>query len=152
MTSMAAVYRPAAALELTLTLWYSHATQTPPGRIEFTTCVCTIRFCMTTPSAPDGIRFALEGTDEITFAKVLRDLMKDPAFARPLQVQAEPPRPQLPGLQPSGSVTGAALSGAVLTLVFRSEDRQTALDAMQRLKTILLRYGVQIDSIWTPES
>ncbi|WP_310582725.1 hypothetical protein [Deinococcus sp.] len=106
---------------------------------------------MTTPSAPDGIRFALEGIDEITFAKVLRDLMKDPAFARPLQVQAEPPRPQLPGLQPSGSVTGAALSGAVLTLVFRPGDRQTALDAMQRLKTILLRYGVQIDSIWTPE-
>ena len=41
-----------------------------------------------------GIRFALEGIDEITFHKVLRDLMKDPAFARPLQIQAQPPRPQ----------------------------------------------------------
>ena len=96
---------------------------------------------MTAPSAPDGIRFALEGIDEITFAKVLRDLMKDPAFARPLQVQAEPPRPQ-----PSGGVTGATL-----TLVFGPEDRDAALGAMQRLKTILLRYGIQIDSIWTPE-
>ncbi len=150
MMSMAAVYRPAAALELTLALWYGHVTWTPPDQIESTTCVGTIRFCMTAPSAPDGIRFALEGIDEITFAKVLRDLMKDPAFARPLQVQAEPPRPQLPSLQPSGNVTGAALSGAALTLVFSPENQDAALSAMQRLKTILLRYGVQIDSIWTP--
>ena len=106
---------------------------------------------MTAPSAPDGIRFALEGIDEITFAKVLRDLMKDPAFTRPLQVQAEPPKPLFPSLQPSGNVTGAALSGAALTLVFSPENRDAALSAMQRLKTILLRYGVQIDSIWTPE-
>lgn len=102
---------------------------------------------MTPSPAPDGIRFALEGIDEITFARVLRDLMKDPAFARPLQVQAEPPRPQRSRLQPSG----AALTGAALTLVFGPEDRQAALSAMQRLKTILLRYGVQIDSVWTPE-
>lgn len=106
---------------------------------------------MTAPSAPDGIRFALEGVGEITFAKVLRDLMKDPAFARPLQVQAEPPRPQPHGSQPPENVTGAALSGATLTLVFGPEDRDAALNAMQRLKTILLRYGVQIDSVWTPE-
>ncbi len=111
---------------------------------------------MIPPPAPDGIRFALEGIDEITFARVLRDLMKDPAFARPLQVQAEPPRPQRSRLQPSEHVTGAApgraaLTRAALTLVFGPEDRQAALSAMQRLKTILLRYGVQIDSVWTPE-
>ena len=93
---------------------------------------------MTAPPAPDGIRFALEGIDEITFAKVMRDLMKDPAFARPLQVQA-----QLPTLKPAAAGT--------LTLVFAPEDRSRAVVAMQRLKTILLRYGVQIDSIWTPE-
>ena len=68
---------------------------------------------MTAPSAPDGIRFALEGIDEITFAKVLRDLMKDPAFARPLQVQA-----QLPTLKPAAAGT--------LTLVFAPEDRSRA--------------------------
>ncbi len=111
---------------------------------------------MTAPPAPDGIRFTLEGIDEITFAKVLRDLMKDPAFARPLSVQAEPPSPQphtprFPGLQPPGNAAAADLTGAALTLVFGPGDRQTALNAMQRLKTILLRYGVQIDSVWTPE-
>lgn len=96
---------------------------------------------MTTP--PSGIRFALEGIDEITFHKVLRDLMKDPAFARPLQVQAQPPRPVLNG-QPAET--------ASLTLVFAPGDQGLAVAAMQRLKTIMLRYGVQIDSIWTPGS
>ncbi|MFC4452601.1 hypothetical protein [Deinococcus sonorensis] len=86
-------------------------------------------------SAPSGIRFALEGIDEPTFARVLRDLMQDPAFARPLQVQAQPPRPGVSG---------------VLTLVFQDEHRTQAIAAMQRLKTIMLRYGVQIDSIRTP--
>ena len=98
---------------------------------------------MTSPSAPSGIRFALEGIDEITFHKVLRDLMKDPAFAKPLQVQAQPPRP-VPHGTPPGDHTAA------LTLVFAPEDRELAVGAMQRLKTIMLRYGVQIDSIWTP--
>ena len=95
---------------------------------------------MTSPSAPSGIRFALEGIDEITFHKVLRDLMKDPAFAKPLQVQAQPPRP----------VSGDVEETAALTLVFAPEHRDLAVSAMQRLKTIMLRYGVQIDSIWTP--
>ncbi|GGJ73349.1 hypothetical protein [Deinococcus aquiradiocola] len=85
-----------------------------------------------------GIRFALEGIDEITFHRVLRDLMTDPAFARPLQVQATPPRPRQDEV-------------AALTLVFGAQDRLLAVAAMQRLKTILLRYDVQIDSIWTPE-
>ena len=95
---------------------------------------------MTSPSAPSGIRFALEGIDEITFHKVLRDLMKDPAFAKPLQVQAQPPRP----------ASGDVEETAPLTLVFAPEHRDLAVSAMQRLKTIMLRYGVQIDSIWTP--
>lgn len=99
---------------------------------------------MTGPEWPSGIRFALEGIDEITFHKVLRDLMKDAAFARPLQVQAQPPKP--PQRQQPGGPEDAAL-----TLVFGPEDRELALMAMQRLKTILLRYGVQIDRIWTPQ-
>ena len=77
--------------------------------------------------------------------------MKDPAFARPLSVQAEPPRP-LPSAMTATSQSKATLTPAALTLVFGPDDRDTALSAMQRLKTILLRYGVQIDSIWTPES
>ncbi|WP_425145787.1 hypothetical protein [Deinococcus sp.] len=89
-------------------------------------------------TAPSGIRFALEGIDEITFAKVLRDLMRDAAFARPLQVQAQPPRPAQGGQPPAD---------AALTLVFDDADRTQALAAMQRLKTIMLRYGVQIDSV-----
>jgi hypothetical protein len=93
---------------------------------------------MTAPGAPSGIRFALEGVDEITFHKVLRDLMKDPAFARPLQVLAQPPTP-------GGDTVGT------LTLVFGTPQKQLALAAMQRLKTIMLRYGVQIDSVWTPQ-
>ena len=96
---------------------------------------------MTGPALPSGIRFALEGIDEITFHKVLRDLMKDPAFARPLQIQAQPPKPHQPG-RPEDA--------GALTLVFGPDDRELALSAMQRLKTIMLRYGVQIDSVWTP--
>ena len=89
--------------------------------------------------APEGIRFALEGIDEQTFARVLRDLMKDPAFARPLQVQVQPPGRD-------GQQSGPAL----LTLAYAPEEQVLALQATQRLKTILLRYGVQIDSVWTP--
>ena len=83
-------------------------------------------------TAPSGIRFALEGIDEITFAKVLRDVMHDTAFARPLQIQGQPSE------------------DAALTLVFDEADRAQAIAAMQRLKTIMLRYGVQIDSIRLP--
>ncbi|ULH16805.1 hypothetical protein MF271_09650 [Deinococcus sp. KNUC1210] len=89
-------------------------------------------------TAPSGIRFALEGIDEITFAKVLRDLMSDTAFARPLQIQAQPPKPAQPGQPPQD---------ASLTLVFDEAGRAQAIAAMQRLKTIMLRYGVQIDSV-----
>ncbi|GGR21554.1 hypothetical protein [Deinococcus ruber] len=89
-------------------------------------------------TAPSGIRFALEGIDEITFAKVLRDLMNDAAFARPLQVQAQPPKPAQVGRPPED---------AALTLVFDEAGRAQAIAAMQRLKTIMLRYGVQIDSV-----
>ncbi|MGY2895787.1 hypothetical protein [Deinococcus sp. UYEF24] len=103
---------------------------------------------MTGPTWPNGIRFALEGVDEITFHKVLRDLMKDPAFARPLQIQAQPPKPPRP--QQPGETAGRPEDAGALTLVFGPDDRELALSAMQRLKTIMLRYGVQIDSIWTP--
>ncbi|WP_407568847.1 hypothetical protein [Deinococcus altitudinis] len=103
---------------------------------------------MTGPALPSGIRFALEGIDEITFHKVLRDLMKDPAFARPLQIQAQPPKP--PRSQQPGGTTDRPEEAGALTLVFGPEDRELALSAMQRLKTIMLRYGVQIDSVWTP--
>lgn len=83
-----------------------------------------------------GIAFTLDGTDDLTFARILRDLMHDDAFRRPLQIQAEEPRPGQPGR---------------LTLVFGPADRALAVTAMQRLKTILLRYGVQVDSIRVPD-
>jgi hypothetical protein len=98
---------------------------------------------MTSPPVPSGIRFALEGIDEITFYKVLRDLMKDPAFAAPLQVLAQPPKPPAAVSTPS--------EPASLTLVFGTAEHPLAVAAMQRLKTIMLRYDVQIDSVWTPE-
>ncbi|MEF2279762.1 hypothetical protein V3W47_15820 [Deinococcus sp. YIM 134068] len=88
------------------------------------------------PDVPQGIAFTLEGVDELTFARILRDVMGDAAFRRPLQVQAQEPRPGSP---------------ARLTLVFRPADRTRAVDAMQRLKTVLLRYGVQIDSVRVPD-
>jgi hypothetical protein len=82
-----------------------------------------------------GIAFALAGVDELTFTRILRDLMHDPAFRRPLQVQAEEPRPG---------------HNARLTLAFLPANREQAVTAMQRLKTLLLRYGVQVDSIVVP--
>jgi len=81
-----------------------------------------------------GIAFALEGVDEVTFMRILRDVMRDATFAKPLQVQALPPR---------------GLEAARLTLAFQEDDRTRAVAAMQRLKTILLRYGIQIDSVST---
>jgi hypothetical protein len=94
---------------------------------------------MTLPSSPPderlGIAFALAGVDELTFTRILRDLMHDPAFRRPLQVQAQEPRPG---------------HTARLTLAFLPRDRELAVNAMQRLKTLLLRYGVQVDSIVVP--
>ena len=88
---------------------------------------------MTSPR--QGIAFTLDGVDELTFTRILRDVMTDAAFARPLQVQAQEPRPG---------------SSARLTLAFLPQDRDAAVQAMQRLKTVLLRYGVQIDSVHVP--
>ena len=62
-----------------------------------------------------------------------------PGRGRPLQVQAQEPRSG-----PGGS------HSARLTLAFLPEDRELAVNAMQRLKTLLLRYGVQVDSIVVP--
>ncbi|GHG00527.1 hypothetical protein GCM10017783_10770 [Deinococcus piscis] len=91
------------------------------------------------PLAPEreqqGIAFALEGLGELEFVQVLRDVTADPAFRRPLQIQVEEPRTGQPGR---------------LTLAFDPADRALALTATQRLKTILLRYGVQVDSIRIP--
>ncbi|WP_102127625.1 hypothetical protein [Deinococcus planocerae] len=87
------------------------------------------------PDAPQGIAFTLDGVDEITFARILRDVMRDDAFRRPLQIQAQEPRPGSP---------------ARLTLVFRPDERTRAVEAMQRLKTVLLRHGVQVDSVRVP--
>lgn len=81
-----------------------------------------------------GIRFAIDGVDELTFLKVLRDVVQDPAFAKPLQVVAQPPKGEVPGR---------------LTIAFEREDRTRAVNATQRLKTIMLRYGVQVDSVRT---
>ncbi|MDB5045063.1 MAG: hypothetical protein JWQ08_1113 [Deinococcus sp.] len=92
-----------------------------------------------TPDERLGIAFALAGVDELTFTRILRDVMHDPAFRRPLQVQAQEPRSG-----PGGS------HSARLTLAFLPEDRELAVNAMQRLKTLLLRYGVQVDSIVVP--
>ena len=84
---------------------------------------------------PQGIAFTLAGVDELTFVRILRDVTADAAFARPLQVQAQEPRPGTPGR---------------LTLVFSPAERTRAVAAMQRLKTVLLRHGVQVDSIHVP--
>ncbi|WP_221089509.1 hypothetical protein [Deinococcus aquaedulcis] len=90
---------------------------------------------MTEPQVPLGISFVLEGLDELAFTRVLRDVLHDPAFRRPLQVQVQEPRGGAPGR---------------LTLAFAPSDRTLAVAAMQRLKTVLLRYGVQVDSISVP--
>ncbi|WP_420595275.1 hypothetical protein [Deinococcus sp.] len=82
-----------------------------------------------------GIQFSLPDIDEITFARVLRDVMQDAAFAKPLQIQASEPRPGRDGQ---------------LTLAFLECDRLSAARAMQRLKTILLRYGTQVDQVRMP--
>ncbi|GGL74034.1 hypothetical protein GCM10010840_10170 [Deinococcus aerolatus] len=88
------------------------------------------------PGDVQGIAFTLDGVDELTFARILRDVMHDATFGRPLQIQAQEPRPGL---------------SARLTVAFRQQDRTRAVAAMQRLKTLLLRYGVQVDSVKVPE-
>lgn len=82
-----------------------------------------------------GIQFTLQDMDEIRFARVLRDIMHDQAFAVPLQVQV---------LEPRSGVDGQ------VTLAFLPKDREKASQAVQRLKTILLRYGAQVDHIRMP--
>ncbi len=82
-----------------------------------------------------GIAFTLGGLDELTFARILRDVMQDDVFRKPLQVQAQEPRPG---------------QSARLILGFYPEGRTQAAQASQRLKTLLLRYGVQVDSIHVP--
>ena len=99
-------------------------------------CACYPGRVTELPSrAPQGIAFTLEGVDELAFARILHDLLQDGAFKKPLQVQAQEPR----GAEP-----------ARLTLVFDPDERARALNAMQRLKTILLRHGVQVDSVRVP--
>ncbi|WP_084050131.1 hypothetical protein [Deinococcus hopiensis] len=93
---------------------------------------------MTDPAAlsgPQGIAFSLAGVDELTFVRILRDVVEDAAFARPLRLEAQEPRAGVPGR---------------LTLVFWPQERTRAVAAMQRLKTVLLRHGVQVDSIHIP--
>lgn len=82
-----------------------------------------------------GVQFTLEGMDNLTFTRVIRDLMQDQAFRRPLQVQAVEPRLGVDGQ---------------LTLAFLPSDTDKATQAVQRLKTILLRYGAQVDHIRMP--
>lgn len=89
-----------------------------------------------------GITFTLEGVDELTFTRVLRDVMQDAAFSKPLQIQATEPRT---------GVNGAQVSAA-LAIVFYAGHRSRAVNAMQRLKTVLLRHGIQVDSIHVPET
>ena len=84
---------------------------------------------------PQGIAFTLDGVDELTFARILRDVTTDPAFRKPLQIQAQEPRPGAP---------------ARLIVAFGPDERPRAVAAMQRLKTVLLRYGVQVDSVYVP--
>ncbi|WP_045233610.1 hypothetical protein [Deinococcus pimensis] len=79
-----------------------------------------------------GISFALVGVDEPTYLKVLRDMTREAVFARPLQLLAQPPKGDEPGR---------------LTIAFEDADQEQAVQAMQRLKTIILRYGVQVDSV-----
>ena len=81
-----------------------------------------------------GISFTLEGVDELTYMKVLRDVTRDATFSKPLQIQAHPPAPGDDGR---------------ITIAFEPQDRDRAFAATQRLKTIILRYGVQIDSVST---
>ncbi len=84
---------------------------------------------------PLGVRFVLEGVDEITFVRILNALMHDASFAKPLQVQIQAPHHGEPG---------------VLTIAFHEDLRSRAMLAVQRLKGIMLDHGVQIDSFGVP--
>lgn len=90
---------------------------------------------MASSAGRQGITFTLDGLGELDFVQVLRDMTADAAFRRPLQIQVQEPRAGQPG---------------ALTLAFEPADRPLALAAMQRLKTVLLRYGVQVDTVRIP--
>lgn len=79
-----------------------------------------------------GIAFTIEGVDEMTFVKILNDLMHEDVFKKPLKVQASEPR--------EGQAAG-------LLLTFPPDHKEIGHQAVQRLKTLLLRYGIQIDSV-----
>lgn len=89
---------------------------------------------MTSPL--QGIRVVLQGMDELAFARLLADVTAEAAFARPLQLRLQEPRGGQPG---------------VLTLAFAPEDRARAAAAAQRLKTLMLRHGAQVDDVIVPE-
>ena len=82
-----------------------------------------------------GLAFTLGGVDELTFFKILGDVTRDPTFAKPLQLLVRAPTDGQPGQ---------------LTIAFEQQDQAAALRAMQRLKTVLLRYAVQVDSVSPP--
>lgn len=84
---------------------------------------------------PLGVRFVLDGVDEITFVRILNDLMHDVVFAKPLQVQIQAPHGGEPG---------------EVTIAFHPELRTRALQAVQRFKGIMLDHGVQVDSYSVP--
>lgn len=86
---------------------------------------------------PQGIRVVIDGIDELAFVRLLADATADPAFARPLQLQVSEPRAGQPG---------------VITLAFEAGHRQAAIHAVQRLKTLMLRHGAQVDDVVVPGS
>lgn len=84
-----------------------------------------------------GVAFTLEGVDEITFVKILNDIMHEDVFKRPLSVQASEPQEGSP---------------AALLLTFPPAHEEQGNQAVQRLKTVLLRYNIQIDSVREQEN
>lgn len=93
---------------------------------------------MTKPPPPplQGIMFTLEGASPAQFEALLADLKADAAFARPLQIQVRAPQ---------GAAAGQ------LTIAFAPAGRDRAVSAMQRLKTLMLRHGLQVDDVRLPQ-
>lgn len=76
-----------------------------------------------------GICFTLEDISAPDFQALLTDIRAKRAFAPPLSIQVRP-----------GAI-------AQLTIAFAPTERARAVAAAQRLKTLMLRYGVQVDNI-----
>lgn len=76
-----------------------------------------------------GICFTLEDISAPDFQALLTDIRAERAFAPPLSIQVRP-----------GAI-------AQLTIAFAPTERARAVAAAQRLKTLMLRYGVQVDNI-----